>query len=289
MRTRAAAVDAMLIALTLTLVSAQSALLPRDLGRANYAATLAALGRLDPDLAETIHGRGGYKPLTCSGLLNAPGNRDGTPILAGQPYFVRVTGLSAAVSEGLRAALLEAPPATWELDRQLFHVQEIVCDEARDPWSGESGYEALAAACLRLEGSLPRRVTLEFASSTSFRSHGMNMPLPLPELVFGSLVERWNAFSPLALSPEARRFGAEMTAVSNLRLHSRPVEQKGDGLRIGSVGRVTYQFMSGDRYWLGVMHLLADFARFSGVGVQTATGMGQARRAPGREPGSDYP
>ena len=97
-------------------------------------------------------------------------------------------------------------------------------------------------------------------------------------LVFGSLVERWNTFSPVPLSPDMRRFGEEVMAISQYNLRSVPVTQKNQALRIGGLGEVTYRAMSSDRYWLGVMHMLADFAQFSGVGVQTATGMGQVRR-----------
>jgi CRISPR-associated endoribonuclease Cas6 len=75
-----------------------------------------------------------------------------------------------------------------------------------------------------------------------------------------------------------RRNGEEVMAISQYQLHSVPVAQKDKGLRIGGVGEVTYRALSGDRYWIGVMHMLADFARFGGVGVQTATGMGQVRQ-----------
>ena len=106
--------------------------------------------------------------------------------------------------------------------------------------------------------------------------------LPLPGLVFGSLVERWNAFSPVTLSGEMRRFGEERIALSRYRLESRAVVQKAAqqqrALRMGGVGRATYTALGGDRYWLSVMHMLAQFALYSGVGVQTATGMGQVRQ-----------
>ena len=78
-----------------------------------------------------------------------------------------------------------------------------------------------------------------------------------------------------------RRFGEEVMTISHYHLRSVPVAQKAQGLRIGGVGEVTYRALSSDRYWLGVMHMLAAFARFSGVGIQTATGMGQARKVSG--------
>lgn len=268
----------MLIAITLTLVSDADFTLPPHVGRANYAATLQRLATLDPALAQAVHDGDGPKPLTCSGLLNASANRAGAPIKAGAPYYVRVTGLTAAVSAALERGLLAEPPAVWELDRRPFTVQAAVSDETADAWSGRAGYAALAAAQLLSAVEPPRQVTLQFASPTSFRSQEMHIPTPLPGLVFGSLAERWNAFSPVAISPEMRRFAEERIAITAYRLHSRPVAHENAALRIGGVGEVTYRALSSDRYWLGVMHLLAHFARFSGVGVQTTTGMGQTRR-----------
>lgn len=269
----------MLIALRLTLVSPTPGILPEHLGRAHYAATLARLRQVDPGLAAAIHDHDGPKPLTCSGLLNAPPSRsDSTPIEAGRPYHLRITGLTPAVSAALAACVLDDPPATWELDHHVFAVQGVVCDPAADPWSGRAAYAELAAATVAAGAAPPRQVTLRFASPTAFKSGGVTVPVPLPGLVFGSLVERWNAFSPISLSPEMRRYGEEMVAISRYRLESRAVGQKNQGLRIGGVGDVTYAALNQDRYWVGLLHLLADYAVYSGVGVQTATGMGQVRR-----------
>lgn len=268
----------MLIAITLTLVSETDLTLPPHLGRANYAATLARLTTVAPALAQAIHDSDGPKPLTCSGLLNAPGNRDGAPLQAGAPYYVRITGLTAAVSAALEQGLLTQPPTVWELDRRPFRVQAAVCDETADAWSGRADYATLAAEQLLAADERPRHVTLQFAAPTSFRSQEMHLPVPLPGLVFGSLAERWNAFSPVAISPEMRRFAEERIAIAAYQLRSRPITHEKGALRIGGLGQVTYRALSHDRYWLGVMHLLAHFARFSGVGVQTTTGMGQTRR-----------
>lgn len=267
----------MLIAITLTLTSPTATTVPAHLGRANYAATLAALQALDPALGPLIHDGDGPKPITCSGILNGRAKRDSMPIVAGQPYSVRMTGLTDTVSQALAAALFETPPTTWELDGHLFTVAAVTCDPDQDPWTGQTSYETLAAAQL-IQGERPnRQATLRFVTPTTFTSNNMTVPVPMPSLVFGSLVERWNAFSPVTLSPEMRRFGEEMVALSRYRLESKAVQQKGKGLRIGAVGEATYAALGGDRYWLGVLQMLADFANYSGVGAQTTTGMGQVR------------
>ena len=274
----------MLISLILTLTPEAPAALPPELGRAVQAEMLARLGQVDPALAEQIHVGDGPKPLTCSGLVPAepvPEPRhpaDSVTVRPGARYFVRVTGLVEPVSRALFAGLVERPPAQWTLDGQPFRVVEAVCDAARDGWTGEANCESLAASALQCESHLPRALTLEFASPTAFKSLEMQVPVPLPGLVFGSLVERWNAFSSVALDPDLRRFANERVAISRYRLESKPVPSKNSALRIGEVGQVTYTALDDDRYGLTALNILADFALYSGVGVQTATGMGQCRR-----------
>lgn len=268
------------IAITLTLESETEAVLPRDLGRANYAATLRAIGQVDPALAEQIHNGDGPKPLTCSLLLGTRSTREGSPISPGEHYFVRITGLTPEVEAALEAALLQATPETWELDHHAFRVVQATATPDDDPtgWAGRRSYAELVQTYLEDRTALRKRITLEFASPTAFRSKKKHVTIPMPALVFGSLVERWNAFAPFALSADMRRFAEECIAVSRYRLQSRPVDQKNKALRIGAVGTATYVALRNDIYWVSVFNLLADFARFGGVGVQTTTGMGQVRR-----------
>ena len=48
----------------------------------------------------------------------------------------------------------------------------------------------------------------------------------------------------------------------------------------GFVGVCSYAFRSRDRYGLGLIHLLAAFAFYAGVGARTTVGLGQARVIP---------
>lgn len=274
----------MLISILLTLAPDAAATLPAELGRAVQAETLARLGQFDPDLAAVLHAGDGPKPLTCSGLVPAEPDAeprrgaDSLTVRPGAGYFVRLTGLVEPVSRALLAGLVEQPSTRWMLHGASFRVLEAVCDPARDAWTGRTSYEELTAAALQHADRLPRAITLEFVSPTAFKSQEMQMPVPLPGLVFGSLVERWNSFSTVALDPDLRRFANERVAISRYRLESWPIPTKGGALRIGGVGQVTYTALDTDRYALAALNILADFALFSGVGVQTVTGMGQCRR-----------
>jgi len=121
-------------------------------------------------------------------------------------------------------------------------------------------------------------VSLQFASPTTFKSGEKHVPVPLPAWVFGSLLEKWNAFAPVALPAEVRRFAEECLALTAYRLSTRMIPLKEGGLRAGAVGQARYTALNHDRYWLSLINLLADFALFAGVGAGTGMGLGQVRK-----------
>lgn len=273
----------MLRSFVLKIAPETDCLLPPHVGRANYAQTLASMGRYDGTLVEAIHARNGPKPLTCSGLLSG-GQRtaQGVALRASEPCTVRITGLNRPTVECLLAAFVVEKPELWPLkdvQRQEvnFRVVGVVTDAALDAWAGAAIYEQLAAPLYSTQPPA-HHIILEFASPTSFRSKELNVALPMPGLVFGSLADRWNTFSGTLLSSEFRRFAEEQVVVSRFTVESRSVEQKGSSLDVGCVGRATYAAKGGDHYWRAALAILADFALYSGVGVNTATGMGQVRR-----------
>jgi CRISPR-associated endoribonuclease Cas6 len=106
------------------------------------------------------------------------------------------------------------------------------------------------------------------------RQAHVNIPLPLPELVFGSLITRWNAFAPLTLPDEVRRYAQECLAISRYRLQTRAM-RFGEVISVGFVGHCQYTALVRDPYWLRAVSLLAAYAFYSGVGQRTTVGMGQ--------------
>jgi len=269
----------MLISAVLTFTTLRRGVLPAALGRAIYTEVMRQIDRQDPAMARQLHAWNGPVPLTCS-TLNGPRRRGADLQLGpGESYEIHLTGIVEPVSQLLHAFLLEEPETTWTIHNHPFELQSVTCDSSGHPWAGVAGYQQLAADHLLATGNPGKRVTLRFDSPTSFKSSGMQVPVPMPDLVFGSLVDRWNQFSPIPLSDEMRDFSRTCIAVSRYQLRTIPVPQKNRSFRIGAVGEVTYTALAGDRYWHGAMQMLADFAKFSGVGVQTTNGMGQVRRS----------
>ncbi|GAB4434080.1 MAG: CRISPR-associated endoribonuclease Cas6 [Anaerolineae bacterium] len=273
----------MLTSLVITLTSPAEARLPALLGRAAQAALLAEIGRRDPALAGQLHAEPSaaapvtLRPYTAGNLVLGRRKQGTLHISAGQSGWLRFTGLTAEVSRVLQAMAAEPPP-TLTLDHHVFTVTGATLNPAEHPWAASTHYQELAAPFLL--GGLERpagRIRLSFVSPTTFKSQGRWTPLPLPELVFGSLLDRWQTFAPIALHPEARRFAAEAVAPGRYKLRSRGIPQKGGGVRVGFTGWAEFVALNRDRYWLNILHLLAAYSFFSGVGYGAAAGLGQCR------------
>ena len=251
---------------------------PRWWGRAAHSLLLQIIAAADPALAESLHSESALRPFSVSTLLGRfpHGELD----LAGV-YTLRLTALSAPVAAALLQAIHHGPLAPGgriELDYLPFEVLAAARDPSDSPWAATSAYTSLGAPWLLARQTAPRRLALQFTSPTSFKTSGKFTPFPLPELVFGSLLERWNAFAPIQFPAEARRYAQECLGVARFHLDTRSAPSKGLGLRIGFIGQASFTSLNYDRYWMAVIAALADFALFSGVGAGISFGLGQCRR-----------
>ena len=292
--------DTSLLSLILTLRPLAAAKDLNALGRASHALLLDAVRWSDPALAEELHAGDGLRPFTASDLIGYSRRQGLSP---GQTYTLRFTTLTEPVARALAAAAREGPlrvgaslnldgtalriesisnRGAWIADRsEVYDPQSAIGDPKSDiqhSWAAATTYEALSAPWLLGRAQPESRLTLCFASPTTFKSAGRHVPVPLPDLVFGSLLERWNAFAPVALPTEVRRYADECLALGAYRLRTRMVQVKDGGLRAGAIGQARYVAISHDRYWLSLINLLADFAFYAGVGAGTTTGLGQCRK-----------
>lgn len=251
--------------------------LPRDLGRASHAIFLQSIAQHSPALAAQLHESSQTKPFTCSNLHGGHRREGRVFFTAGETGWLRFTGLNAEVCNVL-AAIAARPPAHIDLDGVIVPVTLATLDSAAHPFAAATTYESLGAPYLLAKAVPASRITLRFFSPSAFRAKDQNLPLPLPRSVFGSLLDKWNAFASIALPDETKRFAEECMAISRFQLRSRVWNAKQARTQIGFVGAVAFAALNRDRYWLGLMNVLADFAFFAGVGYQTTQGMGQCRR-----------
>ena len=278
--------DLLSLLLTLRPLSAPPADRPLPLwwGRAAHALLLDVVRQRDSALAAALHentqaeqaaGENLVRPFTVSTLIGRAG--DGGPLQQEQ-YTLRLTAFRADVADCLAGAAREGAltaGAVVELDYFPFRVEAV--QPGKSPWEGCATYQTLSAPYLLAKNSAGRRIGLDFRSPTTFKSGGKHVPLPLPGLVFGSLLERWNACAPIAFPHELRRYAEECLALTQYKLSTRPVPAKSGSLRVGFVGEVSYTSLNYDRYWMSLLGVLAEFALYAGVGAGTSMGMGQCR------------
>lgn len=264
-----------LLSLTLPLRALQPGELP-PLGRAMQAVLLNAARKENPALPD-LHAGSELRPYTASDLAGR--NRYGQ-VLPSQTYAVRLTALAAP----LAAALLQAathgdlrPGALLVLANAPFLLTD---DPAAPREAIATSYHDLALACQPDPLPDPPEINLWLASPTTFKREGRLLPFPLPDLLFGSLLRKWNAFCPPALvlpdGPSGvSAYAASQVAISRYDLRTIPVRGKQDGVAIGALGHVSYTDLGGDPNMRAALRLLAHFAPYAGVGARATTGLGQ--------------
>jgi CRISPR-associated endoribonuclease Cas6 len=260
---------------TLTVRPTHHDIIPAHTGRAAHALFLAALRDVDPILSEIIHGGSQLRPLTAGPLQPAP--RSGTLTLSPmQRYTLRFTTLHADLTRLAENAL--AP--RWLRSGLIVHDQPLRV-ESIDVRSA-SYAELLQNA--QTGRRLPRWITLSFNTPTVIKkTGGLQLPLPVPGNIFGSLIDRWMAFAPpeASLPDGLRDWVDRCVSIEDLNIRSQHVsfERASRGQMIGFVGTVTFTAVESSDVFLPVLHALADYAAFAGVGAKTSMGLGQVARS----------
>jgi CRISPR-associated endoribonuclease Cas6 len=265
-----------LTSLVLTVAPTKPVTMSDYLGRAVYRFWLHYLDKIDSSLPQQLHDGQGPKPFTCSSLVG--GQRIANHVCRHTPeapVWFRITGLTATISSHLQQLAADMPKKI-ELDGVEFRVLSATMNNEDHPWAGQTSVEQISAPFLLSKRQPNYRMKFNFASPTTFRSGGYSQPVPLAGWLFGSLLDRWNAFSPVALSSDVRRFAEECVVLSRYQLRTRAIPYK-NIVQTGCIGVAYYNILNRDRYWANILNLLAEFAFYSGVGYQTTVGLGQVQ------------
>jgi CRISPR-associated endoribonuclease Cas6 len=265
---------------------------PRSFGHAAKRLLLDALASVDLDLADQVEQVTPFKPYTVSPLLEASDGalRENRRPSEGGRGWLRVTALGGSHAPTLLPALEGAllcgmlcEGRQVELDRLPFLVEGCTANAEQHPLAGQGDYASLAWPYWSGGEPAGRRLFLEFFSPAAFKksnSPDLYVPMPYPELVFGSLMERWNAFSPLKLPEELRQAVREEVVFTWFDLRSAHMDYKNGSTKVGALGRAAYAAPRAGKALRQALGLLADFALYSGAGLMTAQGFGQVRRIP---------
>jgi CRISPR-associated endoribonuclease Cas6 len=240
---------------------------------------------------DEIHSAEGLKPFSTALLLNER-QRRAEFIRTGEEVKVRFTFLDDSLYPLLARYFLSTPDLSLELVRTELTVARILSTpQSGEEWAGCASFEDIYANASDVE----KQFSFQFATPTFFKRGGgpaypdLIVPLPLPDLVFGSLLRNWNQFSSssfmeASLVKEICSHHLEMTHHRITSQLARLVFPRDDGTYRtttfpGFVGSCSLRLVElHDQSIIKTLNALADFAFFAGVGAKTTMGFGVARR-----------
>lgn len=191
---------------------------------------------------------------------------------AGTPCWWRISLLDDTLFSRLTTLWLQINPQTpWHLGPANLYITSILgTPQSMQPWANACPYAQLYEQADEQD----RNFIFEFATPTAFRQGRRDTSMPTPQAVFGSLLRRWNQYSPFAFDelPLSNIFPSQFD------LKTQQVTDNCSKF-IGCVGTVRYQlFEEATSNQIKQLNALADFAFYCGVGRKTPMGMGMARR-----------
>ncbi len=278
----------MFVAAVIRLRLKKASVLPPYTGRSTHGCFFNLLDQADAAMAKELHEQDANwsKGFTVSSLMGLPMPM-GRQIVApeGQRCAMRITSVSAELSQVLMEKVLPNLPESLTIGEHELVVEGCDTSTEAHPLAGVVSPTEMAAKHM-LEGQTPPdRITMHFASPTTFRSSGRELPLPMPQMVFGGYLDRWNANVSTQLDRELRKFVEECVVIHRYDLQTTPVRLEFGAPLTGFVGRCQFRVADPNSYWLRVLDLLASFAFWCGTGYKITMGMGQTYKVlPSRRP-----
>lgn len=229
-----------------------------------HAAVLTAIQAVDPAASQTLHDAQRDKPLTIALLEDADSRHS--------PALLRVA-ISSNNDSDYVSLLLTAFSLhpTLQIGRNPVRICDVAVSGTS--WSGIATWHDLLQ-----ENPYPV-MRFAFVTPTAIMqqdSEGQRFTMLLPDsaTIFRGLHRRWQRLGgptlPLHLDTLLEKNGC---VISSHQL--RTIEfQARERTQIGFVGSVTYQCQTRDPHCIRALNALARMAYFTGIGYQTARGMG---------------
>lgn len=122
------------------------------------------------------------------------------------------------------------------------------------------------------------KLKFEFLTPTTFKQGTHLLPLPIPKLIFKSILKKWNEFSPYPMANLDLEEIENVVVLSGYNIKTEKVEF-GNFSSVGFVGNVTFNILkSADESLVKSLNVLSNFIIYSGVGYKNTMGMGICRR-----------
>lgn len=229
-----------------------------------HAAVMNLITSVDSAVGRELHDCKRNKPMSLA-ILSVDPLR-----LTLRVAFMGKCGMQAA--DALATALSRAP--SIQLGSAQWQLAGLHCSGGT--WGATCTWADLVEPCSA------NWLEFSFATPTAFtksdgRGNRFVSVLPEPMDVFNCLLDRWNDLGgpqlPIDLVGYIRSGGCIVSDIEILCVTTQLRER----IQKGFTGRVTYELNNRDPAYVSAMHHLGRLAFFSGVGYQTARGMGAVR------------
>ena len=200
---------------------------------------------------------------------------------------MRITVLEDELAQRTEDEWLGKLPETIALADKRWRILGWTCDSDRDPWAGQVEQRSWADSYLSASEP-PERWAVRLLTPTAFSGERAHMVFPLPNLLLGSWLRRWQAFGPILLPDDLVERVRAGLVPSAYRLKTAAVRH-GRRLHIGAVGTLGMRALGLKPEERAAVDLLAAYAFWAGSGHHTAQGMGLTRLLPPWEDGYGTP
>lgn len=203
---------------------------------------------------------------TCSGIVgNCDRSGDFITFFPNETYHLSLCGLKESSAKAI---------ADLDLGDSLkFLGAEF---EVVDRQDEITSYESLYTKLVANEPEPLRKFELNFLTPTAFAQNHTHLPLPVPQLMFRSWLERWNHFAPVYLgSDDLITYLSNYIVITRHHISTTKIPMY-QGQCTGFTGKVALQAIGkADPLLANVAHLLVQYSTFAGTGIKTRLTMGQ--------------
>lgn len=270
-----------------------------QMGEALQALFFQQVRASNPALVDELHDKGTHRvrPYAVSDIMSKNSLLRGK-VVPSQPAWFQLVGLRNDVVEALYQRLIVAPPAGVEINNTFWVLENVTVERACTINDLTQHYATLKR---------PERLGVRFLTPTAYKRKGMQVPMPLPTLLFPTLHRRWTEITGLRMSSHLNLFLDYFVSVEDYRLQIEHYRLQGRGVPMrGYVGTIQYGiWQHNDQLVKDTTHhtaarelheylredptrhdelaralgLLLAFATYAGVGQKTTQGMGMVTLA----------
>lgn len=255
--------------------------------------------KYDPVYSKKLHDNSNEKPFTLSTLIDHEGMPlgPGRKLGAGDKCWIRITTFSQKMSSLIEEKIL---PSFRKMDSclSLYKMDFQIYDFSTNPYTHPLANQTTFIDIVKNEKyKNPKKVFhFNFITPTAFRSGSglgsLDVPLPIPDLVFNSYIKKWNVNCPNE-EWHFQKDWAEFlrSSVKIIQIYSlqtmdwkTPAGKQKDRVIPGFTGKISFDLSkrlkleNKSSFWrdnYAVMHALSDFAFYCGTGQHATVGMGQ--------------